>query len=259
MILAFGFDVGWSSSYNALVGLRRYDVQGGEKIEHHFSVQLSKRFSHGIPPKDVVAALPGIIDAEKRRLTPEAIARSDSLRARATEIREAAQHEPPARKQTMLAESAAVMEAANHERKIISVLALDSSNDRSFVDHFPRDLGAHVTRIVITSGDTEKMEGAKASVSRAALLSNLYNVSGFNRLHIEPIEGRDALTAEIAGIQEMITAAHNRVFRKQDNANDDLVMALAMAVWIAGRTASRPTQVRVAPEVAAHWARGSLR
>lgn len=223
LALTFALDVGWSADFTTLVGnqsLWRKEQPppefGPEKVDvlYHF-MWMVERYPHSWGPKKIVELVPGRIAAVKAQ-----------------------------------ARKAAIAAGRDVDDEVFAYLAVDASNDRSFIDHFPaaKILGAIVRPIIITAGNTETIKpdrreagvfkGAEANVSRTRLITNLKTTSGFQRLQTAPgaeLKAEAELRTELGNLQQHVTAAANLVYRTEAGQHDDLVMALAMAVWLAER------------------------
>ncbi len=215
--LTFSMDVGWTSDFTTLAAIQSVwrkeqapDSGLPRDALYHFMWRVD-RFSHDMGPRQIVEVVPSLIIETKAR-------------ARAWAV-----------------------EAGQQIDDIVASFAVDASNDRSFVDHLPHSLklGAVIRRIIITSGNTEtiKPEESEAHVSRTRLITNLKTCSAFGRIKKAPdaqLEAESELRHELAHLQEHVTAAANLIFRTRAGEHDDLVMALAMACWLAERTTTRP-------------------
>lgn len=247
----FGLDVGWSSSYTALVSVQRYSAgkEGSGGGDRHFVLRSVVRFPLSTPPKQVLDAIPGLISKQTTAARPEADQRAAVLEER---LRHAKQQLARAKGSAAIARALNSAEAwqrrVEHERRVHSTLAVDASNDRSFAEHLPsrQELGARVVPVVITSGDAESATGQHWRVSRGRLINDLRHLIGFGRLHLTPdVPGVEELVDELQGLEEHITAAANLTYRTREGQRDDLVMALAMACWVGGKVASGSRGVRV--------------
>lgn len=220
--LTFALDVGWKSDFTTLVGnqslwRKEPDPTGGPEpidVIYHWMWWV-ERFPHRMGPRKIVKKVPRRIAAVKK-----------------------------------LARAAAVAAGREIDDHITAYLAVDASNDRSFIDHFPPSsrLGAVIRPIIITSGNTETIKpdrveagtfkGAEANVSRTRLITNLKTTSSFQRLKTAPgakLKAEAELRTELGNLQQHVTAAANLVYRTEPGQHDDLVMALAMAIWLAER------------------------
>ncbi len=267
--LISAMDVGWSSSYTTFVTVQRYAVapehKGATQPDYEFHVHHLSRFPHGTSPRDVIEAVPPLIEQYKRLAVPSAAARAAPLREKAKEVAELARAaRSPKQRHELSLQSKHLHALAKWTAEIRCHLAVDASNDRSFVDRLPPEdqLGARLRPIVITAGSTEAHEPERSRVSRNRLISYLYEVFQFRRLVVrDTVRDKDALGTELQSLSTHITAARNLTFRTRAGMNDDLVMSLAMAVWLGKELPGPPRSgvvINVDPGVAREWSRLSL-
>lgn len=268
--LIAGLDVGWSSSYTALVVARRDLVNPLQPDERkaHFTVGHVSRFPHSDSPRAVVEAIPTLVEELKRRAGPMARERSDRVREAAREAHERADEirgrGDRQRRYHAKLEAKDLDALAAWEREVRFHLAVDASNDAAFADYLSsEDLGGRVWKVRITSGDKERADRDTSYVPRNRLLFHLKMLSGLGRLRVDPsMDETDALVREIGSLNVQPTSSRNVSVRPKAGGHDDLVMALAMAAWVGGIDGEpgqrvpgprRGTRLRVDSKTAKRW------
>lgn len=86
--------------------------------------------------------------------------------------------------------------------------------------------------LIITGGDKAKRTGTGYTVAKLQLISRLQAHLHQEKLRISTkLKDADALAKELQDFRVNVTSAGNAVFAARIGAHDDLVLALAIAVW----------------------------
>ena len=117
------------------------------------------------------------------------------------------------------------------------------------------DSGIHPTGVVITGGMSEAQNGLICSVSKLNLVSRLQALLHEARLKIQrELDEADTLVRELQDFRMEYTAAGHMTFNARSGKHDDLVLALAIAVW---RAHDGGTVAEVYLDWLRRWATGS--
>src|SRR5216683_3150394 len=113
-------------------------------------------------------------------------------------------------------------------------LAIDFNGvGRPVFDMF-RYAGISPTGVLITGGTAETQDGQICSVPKLSLISRLQALLHEGRLRIHrEIPDAAALVRELQDFRVEFTAAGHITFNARVGRHDDLVLALAIAVWVA--------------------------
>jgi len=88
------------------------------------------------------------------------------------------------------------------------------------------------TGVVITGGNTETRDGVTCSVPKLTLVSRLQALLHEGRLKIlRELDEAETLVRELQDFRVEFTAAGHLTFNARSGKHDDLVLALAIAVW----------------------------
>ena len=94
--------------------------------------------------------------------------------------------------------------------------------------------GIYPTGVVITGGMTETRDGRTCSVPKLNLVSRLQALLHEARLKIlRELDEAETLVRELQDFRVDFTAAGQLTFNARSGKHDDLVLALAIAVWLA--------------------------
>lgn len=95
---------------------------------------------------------------------------------------------------------------------------------------------AEVWAITITGGNTCTPVGPREfNVSKVQLVGAIHSAMGLQRITVPPrLPYADVLKAELANFQVRVTASANEVFAAREGTHDDLVISVALPVWLAG-------------------------
>src|SRR6266699_1191723 len=86
--------------------------------------------------------------------------------------------------------------------------------------------------VVITAGNTETRDGMTCSVPKLTLVSRLQALLHEGRLKIQrELDEAETLVRELRDFRAEFTAAGHLTFNARCGKHDDLVLALAIAVW----------------------------
>jgi hypothetical protein len=94
-------------------------------------------------------------------------------------------------------------------------------------------LGGLLTPVLITAGSQATRDGPRWHVAKHLLVSTLQVVLQTGRLRVAPsLPEAATLRTELAGFQQRVTGAANLQYGTwRDGAHDDIVLAVALAVW----------------------------
>jgi hypothetical protein len=109
---------------------------------------------------------------------------------------------------------------------------------RGVVDMFrtSRDQVCRIVPVLITAGNKAAQENGYWHVPKKDLVSAVQILLQTGRLKIADVPERATLLAELQGFEVKITAAANATYGAwREGLHDDLVLALALAVWYAQR------------------------
>lgn len=107
--------------------------------------------------------------------------------------------------------------------------------------------------VVITGGQEVHSSGSVLSVPKADLIATAQVALQHGRLKIDRnLPGSELLVHELLSFEARATAAGNLSFSARENEHDDLVLALALALWLGNRETPTNYNFRLFP------ARGSL-
>jgi hypothetical protein len=120
-------------------------------------------------------------------------------------------------------------------------LALDQTGvGRPVCDMFA-SAGLSFTAVTITGGDSESSEGRSWRVPKMTLVSALQALLHEGRLHIQKeLEESAELVRELQDFRVKYTEAGHLTFNAREGKHDDLVLALAIAVWRAQKHITVP-------------------
>jgi hypothetical protein len=122
-------------------------------------------------------------------------------------------------------------------------LVIDATGvGRAVVDLFLNDrLSAIITPLTITAGDTVRTDSWHGVgthgvwVPKNELVSAIRANLESGRLKVaKPLRLAETLKKELLDFRVRVTKAANETFTARDGAHDDLVLAVAMAVWLGG-------------------------
>src|SRR6516225_1861776 len=103
------------------------------------------------------------------------------------------------------------------------------------------DSGIYPIGVVITGGTTETRDGRICSVPKLNLVSRLQALLHEARLKIQrELDEAETLVRELLDFRMEYTAAGHMTFNARSGKHDDLVLALAIAVWRAQAASARP-------------------
>jgi hypothetical protein len=92
--------------------------------------------------------------------------------------------------------------------------------------------GIYPTGVVITGGNTETRDGMTCYVPKLTLVSRLQALLQAGRLKIQrELDEAETLVGELRDFRVEFTAAGHLTFNARCGKHDDLVLALAIAVW----------------------------
>jgi hypothetical protein len=114
-------------------------------------------------------------------------------------------------------------------------LAVDASGvGQPVVDLFANEkLPVRLHPIAITPGDSWTRTGMAFNVSKLLLVSTVQALLGTRRLQVVPeLPHAETLKQELLNFQIRVTPAANQVFNAREGAHDDLLLAVALAVWL---------------------------
>ncbi len=98
----------------------------------------------------------------------------------------------------------------------------------------------HTEAVMITAGDEARYEGSWHYVPKRELVGTVQVLLQTGRLRFaEALEETALLTSELQNFQVRTTAAANEVFNAREGQHDDLVLALALALWYGENARSR--------------------
>lgn len=126
------------------------------------------------------------------------------------------------------------------------MLAIDGTGcGAAVVDMFKQaKLGATLWPVLITGGDAESQEGGVYRVPKRDLVGLVQVGLQASRLNIVPtLTDAPALKTELENFQVKINEhAHDSYGAWREGAHDDLVLAVALALWVGDK---RPTRISV--------------
>ena len=129
---------------------------------------------------------------------------------------------------------------------------------RAVVDMF-QVCGVGLCAVTITGGNAESGSWPEFSVPKRDLVGALVAVSQGKRLRIaSSLPDAAALSQEMLNFKVKIDArtAHDSYAAWRDGQHDDLVLSLAMAIWLAERFGGIGVARMAEPEVGTHWIGG---
>jgi hypothetical protein len=111
-------------------------------------------------------------------------------------------------------------------------LAVDQTGvGRPVCDMFT-SAGLSFTAVTITGGDSESSEGRSWRVPKMTLVSSLQALLHEGRLHIQKdLTEASELVRELQDFRVKYTEGGHMTFNAREGKHDDLVLALAIAVW----------------------------
>jgi hypothetical protein len=118
------------------------------------------------------------------------------------------------------------------------ILAVDQTGvGAAVIDQFKQaKIKATLTPILITSGHKVTQDGRVWHVPKKELVSVVQVVLQARRLQFAAVPERERLVKEILAFRVKITMAGNETFEAwRERDHDDMVLAVAMAVWIGER------------------------
>ncbi len=120
----------------------------------------------------------------------------------------------------------------NRRGRLNTSLVIDQTGvGRAVFDLF-RDRGVKATGVTITAGDSETRVGGSYRVAKLQLVSRLQALLHSGDLKIAAgLKDTQALVRELQDFRASFTSAGNAVFNAREGAHDDLVLAVAIAVW----------------------------
>lgn len=103
---------------------------------------------------------------------------------------------------------------------------------RPVVDLFAAQMGAfRLVPVLITGGDTQSRVDDWHHVPKKVLISTVQVLLQSGRLRIGQFPETTVLTSELQNYRVKVTQAANETFNAREGAHDDLVLALALALW----------------------------
>jgi hypothetical protein len=95
--------------------------------------------------------------------------------------------------------------------------------------------------VTITAGETMARDGHRYRVPKRDLVTSIEILLQERRLKIgEAVRDRAAMIDELLSFRASVTAAGRDTFAAEGSAHDDLVIALALALWFARLSDTRP-------------------
>jgi hypothetical protein len=157
---------------------------------------------------------------------------------------------------------AEVVELVSMEPIFYPQLVVDGTGvGAAIVDLFCQaNMKAQLSSVLITAGHHEAYENGTWRVSKVQLVSKMQAVFQTNRLRMPPdLPQSDILEEELMNFRVKVTAAGNETFEAwRERDHDDLVLAVALAVWAAERhprgDPGEPIALGHRPDVFAPWA-----
>jgi hypothetical protein len=143
-----------------------------------------------------------------------------------------------------------------------SILAVDQTGvGRPVIDLMRgAKIQARVLPVTITAGQkATATEGGGWLVPKKELVSTLQVLLAARRLQVAPsLAEAPTLVRELLNFQVKVTRAAHEIFGSwREDQHDDLVLALAVAVWYAERCPARASCAPQVLGVGAAWRRGS--
>lgn len=123
-------------------------------------------------------------------------------------------------------------------------LAIDQTGvGRPVCDMF-QSAGLSFTAVTITGGDSESSEGRSWRVPKMTLVSSLQALLHEGRLHIQKdLTEAAELVRELQDFRVKYTENGHLTFNAREGKHDDLVLALAIAVWRAQKQLAQPARM----------------
>lgn len=101
--------------------------------------------------------------------------------------------------------------------------------------------GLEAIGVTITGGDSVTWQGKTARVAKRILVSTVSAVMQTGRLSLaEDMEGLDALQKELSDFRVKVTDSANDIYSAREGTHDDLVLSLALALWVGENFIKRP-------------------
>jgi hypothetical protein len=125
-------------------------------------------------------------------------------------------------------------------------LAIDQTGvGRPVCDIFA-SAGLTFTAVTITGGDAESYEGREHHVPKMTLISAVQALLHEGRLHIQKeLPEAVELVRELQDFRVKYTEAGHLTFNAREGKHDDLVLALAIAIWRAQKNITRTQMIHL--------------
>jgi hypothetical protein len=109
---------------------------------------------------------------------------------------------------------------------------LDSTGVGVAVNDILKAKGIRPKAIMITSGNAIKREGNTIHISKARMIGKFIGAFDAGKVHINPsMPIWPKVERELLSFRAELTAQGNARFEAEEGENDDMLMALAQAVW----------------------------
>jgi hypothetical protein len=119
------------------------------------------------------------------------------------------------------------------------------------VDLFRQErMPARLVAVTITAGREQRLEWTTASVPKLELAGVVQACLQTGRLRVVPgLALAETLKQELLGFRVKMTTVANEVYNPREGIHDDLVLAVAIAVWLAEKNASGSGVMLPIPEI----------
>lgn len=121
-------------------------------------------------------------------------------------------------------------------------LVIDMTGVGRPVFDIAKKAGLDAVGVTITGGDTVSWQSSRtARVSKRILVGTVTAVMQTGRLRLaKDMDGVDALQKELLDFRVKVTDSANDIYSAREGAHDDLVLSLALALWIGENYIKRP-------------------
>lgn len=121
-------------------------------------------------------------------------------------------------------------------------LVIDMTGVGRPVFDIAKKAGLDAVGVTITGGDTVSWQSGKTvRVSKRILVGTVTAVMQTGRLRLaKGMDGVDALQKELLDFRVKVTDSANDIYSAREGAHDDLVLSLALALWIGENYIKRP-------------------
>jgi len=131
-----------------------------------------------------------------------------------------------------------------------SLLVVDATGVGLAVCDMLAETGLQPVRVTITAGSEPQGEGLSWRVPKQRLIAGMQVALGSGRLRVAASLALAAvLVRELQDYRLKVTAAANVTFSAREGAHDDLLLAVALAVWGGQTACSQPREVVVIEEM----------